>query len=94
MNLIKITKIKKGLVLFNDVNTEVVNSQGMEEEPLKCPKCNLVHLITSEDREKFEEVIGVDHIKERVKKRNEVKLQNLYKNAESESPEVQLRNNV
>ena len=50
--------------------------------------------MTDLDIEKYEEVIGVDAIKERVKKRNEVKLLNLYKTADSTSPEVQLRQNV
>ena len=45
-----------------------------EEEPLKCPKCNLVHMMTEKEKAVFEEVIGVEAIKERVKKRNEVKL--------------------
>lgn len=39
----------------------------------------------------YEEVVGVDAIKERVKKRNEIKLQNLYKHIDSSTPEVQLR---
>ena len=59
-----------------------------DEEPLKCPKCNLVHLVTNVEKDLYEEIIGIDAIKERVKKRNEVKLQNLYKNVDSQSPEV------
>ena len=71
--LIKVTKIKKGLVVFNDAGREDEDAIPTEE-PLKCPKCNLVHLVGPSDTQKFEEVVGVDVIKERVKKRNEVKL--------------------
>ena len=59
--------------------------------PLKCPKCALVHLVGEAETKVFEEVIGVEAIRDRVKKRNEVKLQNLYKNVDMSSPEVQLR---
>ena len=76
--------------MFNDVDMAAMP----DEEPLKCPKCNLVHLVTGEEQKIYEEVIGVDAIKERVKKRNETKLQNLYKNVDSDTPEVQLKQNV
>ena len=69
-SLIKVTKIKKGLVMFNEVEADNM----AVEEPLKCPKCNIVHLIDEKLLAEFEEVVGVDAIKERVKKRNEVKL--------------------
>ena len=82
--LIKVTKIKKGLVIFNDANLEKLP----DEEPLKCPKCNLLHMITEKEKAVFAEVVGVEAIKERVKKRNEVKLQNLYKDEHSKDPEI------
>ena len=88
--LIKVTKIKKGLVIFNDANLENLP----DEEPLKCPKCNLLHMITEKEKAVFAEVIGVEAIKERVKKRNEVKLQNLYKDEHSRDPEIQLKVNI
>ena len=88
-SLIAVTKIKKGLVVFNDPDQENVP----DEEPLKCPKCNLVHLVNETHISVYEEVIGVEAIKERVRKRSEMKMQNLYKNVDSESPEVQLRQN-
>ena len=75
MSLVKVTKIKKGLVVFNDCDQD--NSTG--EVPLKCPKCNLVHLISEDEIAVYEEVMGVDAIKERVKKRNEAKLQQMTK---------------
>ena len=84
LNLIKVTKIKKGLVMFNDSDP----SQMPLEEPLKCPKCNLVHLVSEEDTKKYEYVLGVEAIRERMLKRNEIKLQSLYKNADSMSAEV------
>ena len=83
-SLVKVTKIKKGLVVFNDVELDMM----LNEEPLKCPKCNLVHLVGPEEIQKYEEVAGVDAIKDRVKKRNEVKLNSLYKSADAASPEV------
>ena len=89
-NLIKVTKIKKGLVVFNDTDQDLIPN----EEPLKCPKCNLVHLVGPSDTQTYEEVAGIDAIKERVKKRNEVKLQSLYRSADAVSPDVQLRSNV
>ena len=90
LSLVKVTRIKKGLFVFNENDTQ----NSSEQQPLKCPKCNIVHLVTEADLLKYEEVMGVDEIKERVKKRNEVKLLSLYKTAESTSPEVQLKQNV
>ena len=56
--------------MFNDTDL----ASAPNQEPLKCPKCNLVHLLSDQDTQVYEEVIGVEAIKERVKKRNEVKL--------------------
>ena len=50
-----------------------------------------MHLVNETHINQYEEVIGVEAIKERVRKRSEMKMQNLYKNVDSESPEVQLR---
>ena len=46
LNLIKITKIKKGLK-----NAFNVNIGDDDEEPLKCPKCDILHLISKEERD-------------------------------------------
>lgn len=63
-------------------------SQLPEEQPLKCPKCNVVHLVTQEDQELWDHVHGVEGIRERVHKRNEVKLRSLYPNVDAMSAEV------
>ena len=54
----------------------------------------MVHLVTQEDQELWEHVLGVEVIRERVHKRNEVKLRSLYPNADAMSAEVQLKQNV
>jgi hypothetical protein len=42
------------------------------EEPLKCPKCAVVHVITSTDKKMYADVLGVEEIKERMKKRFDI----------------------
>ena len=69
------SKIKKGLVVFN--TPELQSEPG--QEPLKCPKCSIVHIMTEKEKKIFEEVLGFETIKERVKKRNQIKLYNLFK---------------
>ena len=76
--------------IFNDANLENLP----DEEPLKCPRCNLLHMITEKEKAVFAKVVGVEAIKERVKKRNEVKLQNLYKDEHARDPEIQLKVNI
>ena len=53
-------------MVFNEPERQ--NEPG--QEPLKCPKCSLVHIITEKENKVFEEVLGYETIKERVKKRN------------------------
>jgi hypothetical protein len=50
-----VTKIKKGLTFFNEL--------GEGEEPLKCPKCNIVHIVGNLDRKMYETVMGVEELK-------------------------------
>ena len=52
MNLVKLTKIKKGLAHLHGQSKE-------EGEPLKCPKCAIVHMVTDEDKKMYEDVLGV-----------------------------------
>ena len=47
-------------MIFNDADM----SQLPEEQPLKCPKCNVVHLVTQEEQELWEHVHGVEGIRE------------------------------
>jgi len=34
------------------------------EEPLKCPRCSVVHLVAEADKKMYEDVIEVDDAKE------------------------------
>ncbi len=65
LSIVKVTKIKKGLTFFNEL------SEG--EEPLKCPKCNIVHVVGKIDKKMYETVMGVEELKERIKKRSDLK---------------------
>ena len=44
------TKIKKGIAKLHG---------AQDGEPLKCPKCTIVHMVTDQDKKIYEEVIGV-----------------------------------
>ena len=50
--------------------------------------------MTEKEHSLFDEIIGVEAIKERIKRRNEIKLQNLYKDEHAKDPEVQLKVNI
>ncbi len=59
LNIVKLTKIKKGLSHLHGQRKE-------EGEPSKCPKCAIVHMVTDEDKKMYEDVLGVQEIKERL----------------------------
>lgn len=48
--MVKLTKIKKGIAKLHG---------AQDGEPLKCPKCTIVHMVTDQDKKIYEEVIGV-----------------------------------
>jgi len=50
-----VTKIKKGLTFFNEL--------AEDEDPLKCPKCKIVHVIGKFDKSMYETVMGVDELR-------------------------------
>ena len=66
ISIIKVTKIKKGLTFFNEL--------GEEEDPLKCPKCKIVHVVGKLDKKMYDTVLGVEELKLRIKKRTDLRL--------------------
>lgn len=63
LSVIKVTQLKKGLTLFDELNDN--------EEPLKCPKCGVVHIIGPVDKKMYAEVQGVEEVRQRLRKRVE-----------------------
>ena len=53
--LTKITRIKKNAAPL----TEMLEG----EEPLKCPKCLIVHIVGPEEHKMYEEIIKVEELK-------------------------------
>ena len=70
--------IRKGLGIISNLSIE-----SEEKESLKCPKCNLIHMIGKEERQVFEEILVGEEIRKKIKQRNENKLQNFFKTKES-----------
>ena len=75
MSIIKVTKIKKGLTFFNEL--------GDEDDPLKCPKCKIVHVVGKFDKAMYNTVMGVEELRSRIKKRTDVKGQKLTRGQEA-----------
>lgn len=74
LSLIKVTKIQKGLGLITNVEDDC--------QPVKCPKCNLVHMCDEDKLKTYAKVLESEAIREKVKKNHEVKLQGLFKTKE------------
>ena len=48
-----------------------------DEEPQKCPKCKIVHIVTSVDKKLYETVLGVEEFRDRLRKRTDTKTSKL-----------------
>ena len=69
LQIVKVSKIKKGLTVFTELQ------EG--EEPLKCPKCAIVHIVTPLDKKMYEDVLGIEELKSRIRKKQDMTTQSL-----------------
>jgi hypothetical protein len=83
MQIVKVSKIKKGLTFVNELKES--------EEPLKCPKCAIVHIISAVDKKMYVDVLGVQDVKNRLKKKVDVHEQKIFVGSSAKKDKSQSR---